>query len=75
MAEPNVIFTLTIYDRPAMSRAVQSTQIREVLRQCALEFGGHAGNQLKGQLFGPHDLMLGDRPLLGSWAYEPSAPP
>ena len=67
---PTVVFTVKVYARPAMSRAVQSGLIREVLHQCIREF-----NKLKGDLFGEYDQMAEARPLLGSWTYEPSAPP
>ena len=72
---PTVVFTVKVYARPAMSRAVQSGLIREVLHQCIREFGGGVGDKLKGDLFGEYDQMAEARPLLGSWTYEPSAPP
>jgi hypothetical protein len=73
--EPKVVFTVRVFARPAMSRAIESVQIREVLEECCRQFGGGVGGKLKGELLGPHDINAEARPAWGDYEYSPNAPP
>jgi hypothetical protein len=68
------VFALSLYPRPAMSRAIEMQQIREALQLAIQEIGGSNGRKLSGELRGSHDLNLEIRPRWGSWSYNPSAP-
>ncbi len=73
--EPRTVFVLKVYARPAMSRAIESVQIRETLEKCRLQFGGGVGGILTGTIYGPADPFTQDRPAWGEFEYSPSCPP
>jgi hypothetical protein len=74
-AEPKVLFRLTLYERPAMSRAIEAQQIREALQLAIQQVGGSNGRKLSDQLLGPYDLDSERRPVWGDYEYSPNAPP
>jgi hypothetical protein len=74
-AEPRTVFVLRVFARPAMSRAIESTMIRETLERCRLEFGGGVGGILTGTIYGPADPFTQERPTWAAFEYLPSAPP
>lgn len=74
-AEPPIVFVLKVRGRPAMSRAIESVQIRETLKECDLQFGGAVGGKLTGIIYGPADPFTQERPVWGEFEYLPSAPP
>lgn len=73
--EPKVIFTLRVFAQPAMSRAIESSQIRHAMKLCAQEFGGGNGKKLKGEICVGYDSDLGAQTVVGDYEYQPAAPP
>jgi hypothetical protein len=74
-AATKVIFRLTLYERPAMSAAIQVQQAKEALHLAAAEIGGPNGKQLSGELLGPFDQNTMERPVLGAYEFLPTRPP
>ncbi len=70
-----VIFRLTLYERPAMSAAIQAAQVREALHAAIQQVGGANGRKLRDQLFGPFDQDSMTRPVLGEYEFSPTSPP
>jgi hypothetical protein len=73
--EPRVVFVVRIFARPAMSRSIESIQIRETLEKCCRQFGGGVGGKLSGTINGPADPFTQDQPAWGEFEYSPSCPP
>jgi hypothetical protein len=74
-AEPKVIFELRLYERPAMSAAIQVQQVKEALLQAIAEVGGPNGRKLRDQLLGPFDQFTLTRPVWGHYEFSPNQPP
>jgi hypothetical protein len=74
-AEQKVIFRLTLYERPAMSAAIQATQVREALTLAVQQVGGANGRKLRDELLGPFDQETMTRPAWGDYEFLPTAPP
>ena len=73
--EPKVIFTLRIFAQPAMSRAIETSQIRHAMQLAAQEFGEHNGKKLEGEICVGYDSDFGAQTIVGDFCYSPNAPP
>jgi hypothetical protein len=58
-----------------MSRAIESTMIREALDETRRQFGGGVGNILTGTIRGPAEPFTQERPAWAEFEYSPSCPP
>jgi hypothetical protein len=74
-AERKAIFKLTLYERPAMSAAIQVQQVKEALHLAIAEIGGPNGRRLRDELLGPFDQFTMTRDVWGEYEFSPTAPP
>jgi hypothetical protein len=73
--EPRVIFTLRVYSKREMSRAIEAQQIRRALQLALQEFGSHNGKQLEAEIQDGYSLDEAAPIVLGDYCYTPIAPP
>jgi hypothetical protein len=62
--EPRVVFVVRVFARPAMSRSIESVQIREALEKCCLQFGAGSAASLPAQSTA-HTTLIARRGLRG----------